>query len=165
MRLHRFVASNQRLPLCRRFQALRADRWNSGMNASLGLTVRAQVLQHIVDRVLEAGTGFVGSTYALRYELANFKAVHSLRENAVDFLRTHVDSGKQVIVAWEYGARQKRYCGSRNYVGRSKDAKWLLPQEKATLKHTQTASQYCENRSKTAGAEQAGLTSFYAGNR
>ena len=66
------------------------------MNASLGLTVRAQVLQHIVDRVLEAGTGFVGSTYALRYELANFKAVHSLRENAVDSFGTHSSSGKRV---------------------------------------------------------------------
>ena len=58
------------------------------MNASAGLIVGTQVLQHIVNRVLETGTGFVGRTSAFGNELANFKAFHSLCEYAVDFLGT-----------------------------------------------------------------------------
>ena len=34
-------------------------------------------------------------------ELANFKAVHSVRKRAVDLVRTHIgDSGRQVVAAW-----------------------------------------------------------------
>jgi hypothetical protein len=58
------------------------------MNASMGLIVGTQVLQHIVNRVLETGTGFVGGAYAFGNELADFKAVHSLCKYTVNFLGT-----------------------------------------------------------------------------
>jgi len=61
------------------------------MNPTLGLLVGTQELQHIVDRIFKAAAGLMGGPYAFGNKLANFKAVHYLRERAVDLIGTHDD--------------------------------------------------------------------------
>ena len=49
----------------------------------------AQVLQHIVDGIFKARAGLVGSFDPFGDQLADFKAVHSLRQRAVYLVGTH----------------------------------------------------------------------------
>jgi hypothetical protein len=48
--------------------------------------VRTKILENVIDRVFEARTRFVSGLYALRYKLAHFKTVDSLRERAMDLI-------------------------------------------------------------------------------
>ena len=83
--------------------------------------VVAQVVQHVVDGIFEARTRFVRGSHALRDQLADFKAIHSLRKRAVYLIRTHDEllrTGANVIVAWRSEARQKRQV-SRSRAGQA----------------------------------------------
>lgn len=59
------------------------------MNRLLGAGVSSQILQHIVDGILKASTGFVSGFNAFGNKLANFKSVHSLREGTMNLVGTH----------------------------------------------------------------------------
>src|SRR6185369_12837391 len=73
------------------------SRWLQLLNSSLGLVVHrlvslfvlAKVVERIVNRVFKSTARLVSGLHALRNQLANFKTVHTLRESAVNLIRTH----------------------------------------------------------------------------
>src|ERR1035437_8841873 len=72
-----------------RFEALHADLRNGGVKIFHERDVSAQVLQHIVNRIFKAPAGLVGGFDAFGDQLADFKAIHTLREGAMDLVGTH----------------------------------------------------------------------------
>jgi hypothetical protein len=69
------------------------------MQAPLGKLVISQVEQNAVNRILEARTRFVGHSYALRDQSADFKAVHSSRKRAVNLIGTHNELLQKIVIA------------------------------------------------------------------
>jgi len=92
--LQKLTAASRRpaTPALRRRRQAFYDIWcGSRMKTLPGRLVGAQVLQHIVDGIFKARAGFMGGSYAFGDQLADFKAVDSLRECAVNLVRAHYE--------------------------------------------------------------------------
>jgi len=68
------------------------------MQTPLGKFVISQVEQDTVNGILEACTRFVGDSYALRDQSADFKAVHSSRERAVNLIGSHDELLQTIVI-------------------------------------------------------------------